>query len=45
MLSGSCRSCPERFRCRIRYSTVRSGEFIYCSDGSRVLVDGNEVVS
>lgn len=39
MLSGQCRGCSEMRRCAKRFVNVRKGEFVYCPDGSRCLVD------
>jgi hypothetical protein len=46
MLSHDCYKCPfgitECKKCRQRYVNVRKGEFVYCPDGSRHLVDIEE---
>jgi hypothetical protein len=42
MLSKSCYGCRNVKSCRVRYVTVRKGEFVYCADGTRNLVDINE---
>lgn len=39
MLSRCCDGCPEMNRCKKRFITVKKGEFVYCPDGSRNLVD------
>lgn len=39
MLSRNCDGCPEIQRCKIRFVNVKKGEFVYCKDGSRQLVD------
>lgn len=39
MLSHDCVGCPEMRRCKIRFANVRKGEFVYCPDGDRHLVD------
>lgn len=43
MLSKDCYKCPNRIRkqCEIRFVTVKKGEFVYCADGSRHLVELN----
>ena len=41
-LSNCCRGCSQRRFCETRFIQVRKGEFIYCPDGSRLLVDGDE---
>lgn len=42
MLSRNCDGCPEMRRCKERFVNVRKGEFVYCPNGSRQLVDINE---
>lgn len=39
MLSRNCDGCPLMRKCEQRYANVRKGEFVYCPDGSRHLVD------
>lgn len=39
MLSKNCDGCPEIQKCKIRFINVKKGEFVYCKDGSRHLVD------
>lgn len=42
MLSRNCDGCTQIRFCKIRYASVRKGEFVYCEDGSRNLVDIEE---
>ena len=42
MLSRDCYGCANAKNCRKRYLQVKKGEFVYCLDGSRHLVDVNE---
>lgn len=42
MLSRACISCSEKIKCKKRFVNVRKGEFVYCPDGARQLVDINE---
>lgn len=39
MLSRDCDGCGQISTCKKRFMTVRKGEFVYCNDGSRHLVD------
>lgn len=39
MLSRDCDGCPHRKACHNRFIQVKKGEFVYCSDGDRHLVD------
>lgn len=41
MLSRNCVSCTQKKLCGKRFITVEKGEFVYCPDGSRHLVDVN----
>lgn len=43
MLSKNCSKCPNpiKKKCAVRFVTVKKGEFVYCADGSRHLVDSN----
>jgi hypothetical protein len=42
MLSKDCYGCSDVRKCRIRFANVTKGEFVYCADGSRHLVDIQE---
>ncbi len=44
MISRDCYKCPfkEQRNCRQRFINVRKGEFVYCPDGDRHLVDIDE---
>jgi len=42
MLSRSCDGCYEQRKCKTRFANVKKGEFVYCPDGSRQLVDMNQ---
>lgn len=42
MLSRNCDGCINIQKCKIRFIQVKKGEFIYCIDGSRNLVDEDE---
>jgi len=42
MLSLDCQKCSQRKLCEKRFITVTKGEFVYCIDGSRHLVDVNK---
>lgn len=39
MLSGDCVGCIYQHACAIRFNSVKKGEFVYCPDGTRHLVD------
>jgi hypothetical protein len=39
MLSKCCDGCYLRYRCETQFESVKKGEFVYCPDGSRNLVD------
>ena len=39
LLSRSCDGCVNRFACKRRFRLVSIGEYVYCPDGSRHLVD------
>lgn len=39
MLSRDCDGCSQQCRCRVRFALVVEGEFVYCPDGGRHLVD------
>lgn len=41
MLSRNCDGCTQRKLCQKRFITVEKGDFVYCPDGSRQLVDIN----
>jgi len=41
MLSRCCINCSVKRQCAKRFINVRKGEFVYCPDGSRQLVDLN----
>ncbi len=41
MLSLDCQQCPQKKLCEKRFVTVDKGQFVYCPDGSRHLVDVN----
>lgn len=41
MLSRSCDGCENQKLCKKRFVSVKKGEFVYCPDGSRHLVDIN----
>ena len=43
MLSRNCDNCPLIKKCKIRFINVKKGEFVYCPDGSRQLVDCEEI--
>lgn len=38
-LSRDCDGCPLIRECKKRFITVEKGEFVYCPDGDRHLVD------
>jgi hypothetical protein len=40
MLSLDCHGCPQMRLCQVRFKLVQKGEFVYCEDGTRHLVDG-----
>jgi predicted SprT family Zn-dependent metalloprotease len=42
MLSRDCDGCGQKTLCNKRFITVRKGEFVYCKDGSKHLVDINQ---
>jgi len=42
MLSKDCYGCINIHKCRQRFLQVKKGEFVYCPDGDRHLVDVNE---
>jgi len=42
MLSRDCYGCKKIYECRKRYINVTKGEFVYCPDGDRHLVDIEE---
>lgn len=42
MLSRNCDGCPHQRECKKRFINARKGDFVYCPDGSRNLVDVNE---
>jgi hypothetical protein len=39
LLSRCCDGCAKIPECKIRFSKVARGEFVYCSDGTPHLVD------
>lgn len=39
MLSRCCDGCSLRKPCSIRFINVKKNEFVYCPDGSKLLVD------
>lgn len=39
MLSRDCGNCINFQKCKIRFINVKKGEFVYCNDGSRHLID------
>jgi hypothetical protein len=43
MLSRDCHGCPKTRECKIRFVNVKKGEFVYCPDGARNLVDCEEI--
>jgi len=42
MLSRSCYGCTQQKLCSKRFIQVKKGEFVYCPNGSRQLVDINQ---
>lgn len=42
MLSHDCHDCKQILSCKKRFVNVRKGEFVYCPDGDRHLVDIDE---
>jgi len=42
MLSHDCHKCKQILNCQKRFVNVRKGEFVYCPDGDRHLVDIDE---
>lgn len=41
MLAKKCIDCKNKKSCSLRFITVKKGEFVYCNDGSKLLVDIN----
>lgn len=42
MLSRNCDGCTRLHKCQTRFIQAKKGDFVYCPDGSRHLVDVNE---
>lgn len=39
MLSKECINCKDRHNCSKRFINAKKGDYIYCPDGSQILIE------
>jgi len=45
MLSRICIKCKDKSSCAKRFVNARKGEFVYCPDGSKILIDVEWIIA